>query len=296
MPVRHYIVPSSPINDRQIYATGADYFPTSFQNKVAVEKFSAQSWVKRVQEHSAIIQQIFNEIFEYIDFFGKCAHSIAEGRNPRLSSEYWSRVNHHMEGFQSARMIEPSSPKTYQYIKMIEEKYLTFLRNMVWSLENSTPSDFAVQGHLPTGFQLDEMIGAFQSPKLQKIPLVQSLLHTAAYLDSYLEGYRQIHEDNYLKNFPKEWKASMANISASGIAVNLGKRFPLYSHVDVYLYFPVDDRVLKFNGSIVDIRTDEKKHQERIAINFEFPDGNLQDYLQIQIQKQEVKECMDIVL
>ncbi len=296
MPVRHYIVPSSPIDDRQIYATGAEYFPTSFQNKVDIQKFSAQNWVKRIQEHADILTEIFDEIFEFIDFFGKCAYSIAEGRNPRMSSEYWTRVKRHLEGFQTARKIEPSSPKTFQYIKMIEEKYLAFLKSMVWSLEHSTATDFAVQGHLPTGFQLDEMIGKFQSPKLEKIPLVQALLHTAAYMDSYLEGYRNIHEDNYLKQFPKEWKSTMVNISASGMAVNLGKRFPLYSNVDVYLYFPVDDKTLHFDGSIVDVRTDEKNYKERVAINFEFPDGELQNYLQTQIQKQEVKECMDIAL
>jgi hypothetical protein len=87
----------------------------------------------------------------------------------------------------------------------------------------------------------------------------------------------------------------MANISASGIAVHMDKRYDLYSKVDVFLYFEMEERVIPFEGSVVDIRTDPRKKMERIAINFEFPDGKDQNCLQQEIQKQEVKECMKIV-
>ncbi len=43
---------------------------------------------------------------------------------------------------------------------------------------------------------------------------------------------------------------------------------------------------------MVDIREMEAEKLERIAINFEFPNGNDQNFLQQEIQKQEVKECM----
>lgn len=296
MPVRSFIIPRSPIQDRQIYATGADYFPASFTVKVKTQKFNALNWAGRIQENSAIIMKIFNEIIEFVEFFGECAHSISEGQNPRQDAKYWMRINTHLDGFKTAKLIEPSSPKTYRYIKMIEEKYLAFLKRMVSSLEKSTPEHFEVEGHLPYGFQLDEMMATFDNPKFSQVPLVQTLLNISAYLDAYLEVYRQINDDNFLKQFPKEWKSQMANVSASGLAIHLGKRFPQYANVDVFFYFPEDDKVLQFEGSVVDMRTDEKSQSERVAINFEFPDGEQQDYLQTQIQKQEVKECMDIAL
>ncbi|MDX1347771.1 MAG: PilZ domain-containing protein [Thiomicrorhabdus chilensis] len=296
MPVRHFIVPSSPIKDREIYATGANYFPASFKSKVEAQKFHALHWANRIQEHSETLLKIFDEIIQFVEFFGECALSISEGQNPRQDPKYWMRVHTHLNGFQNARLMESSSPKTYQYIKMIEEKYMTFLRSMVASIEKSTPTHFSVDDHLPHGFKVDEMISMFESAKFDKIPLVQTLRHVSAYMDSYLEAYRYINEDNYLKQFPSEWKVQMANVSASGLAVHLGKRFEQYSRVDVYLYFPEDEKVLQFDGTVVDTRTDDKTLTERVAINFEFPDGVSQDYLQTQIQKQEVKDCMDIVL
>jgi len=38
MPIKFFIVPSSPIKDREIYATGANYFPSSFHAKIAGQK------------------------------------------------------------------------------------------------------------------------------------------------------------------------------------------------------------------------------------------------------------------
>ncbi len=296
MPVRYFIVPSSPIKDREIYATGANYFPASFRSKVAGQKLETMHWANRIQEHSALLMPVFEEIIQHIEFFGQCLHSISEGTSPKSDLNYWMEIKERQKGFKLAASLSPQSPKTYQYIRMIEEKYLAFLKRLVDSVDRSTPTTFYLDGHLPIGFKIDEMISAFKSPKLAKVPLVQTLLHLTNYMDSYLDTYRLINDDNFLRQHPDDWKQKTANVSASGIAVHLGKRFNQYEKVDVLLYFPEDDKIIQFDGSVVDIRTDEVHHQERIAINFDFPDGEDQDYLQLQIQKQEVKECMNIPL
>ncbi|WP_127471212.1 PilZ domain-containing protein [Thiomicrorhabdus aquaedulcis] len=296
MPVRYFIVPSSPIKDREIYATGADYFPQSFLNVIETRKHFTNLWVSRIQEQNALLTEIFDEIISFIEFFGNCSRAIAEGRNPKSDPSYWMSVNEHLKGFQSTYKFQASSPKTFQYLKMIEEKYLSFLNSMVNSINQSTPTHFHVIGHLPVGFKMDEMMMIFDSEKFKKIPLIQAISYVCQLLNAYLETYRQINDDNYFKQFPTEWPVRNANVSASGIAVNINKRFPQYSRVDVYLYFESDKKVLYFNGSVVDMRTDPDGLTERVAINYEFPDGNHQNYIQQEIQKQEVKECMDIPL
>ena len=296
MPLRYFIVPRSPIRDREIYATGADYFPASLLSKIEGSKHFTLQSVDRIQEQNALLTEIFNEIILYIEFFGDCARSISHGQNPRQDPGYWMRVKEHQQGFKQAIRIQASSPKTFQYLQMIEDKYLAFLNRMVESIDQSTPSHFYVSGHLPVGFKVDEMISIFQAPKFQKIPLIQAILNLSKFMDAYLEIYRQINDDNYLKQFPQEWPLKDSNVSASGLAVHMDKRYDLYSRVDVFLYFEAQDRVLPFEGSVVDIRTDERKQMERIAINFEFPSGRDQNFLQHEIQKQEIKECMKIIL
>ncbi len=296
MPIRYFIVPRSPIKDREIYATGADYFPASLLSKIEANKDFTIQCVSRIQEQNALLTEIFEEIIQFIEFFGECARSISQGQNPRQDPSYWMRVKEHQQGFKKAIRIQASSPKTFQYLQMIEDKYLTFLNRIVESIDKSTPVHFYVSGHLPVGFKVEEMISTFQSPKFEKIPLIQAILNLSKFMDAYLEIYRQINDDNYLKQFPQEWVLKKANTSASGLAVLMDKRYDLYSRVDVFLYFEEQDRILPFEGTVVDIRTDERKQMERIAINFEFPDGKDQDFLQLEIQKQEIKECMKIIL
>ena len=295
MPVRYFIVPRSPIRDREIYATGADYFPASLLSRIEANKDMTMQFVNRIQDQNALLTEIFEEIIQFIEFFGECARSISSGQNPRQDPSYWMRVKEHQQGFKQAIRIKASSPKTFQYLQMIEDKYLTFLNRIVESIDKSTPIHFYVSGHLPVGFKVDEMVSVFQAPKFEKIPLIQAILYLSKFMDAYLEIYRQINDDNYLKQFPLEWALKQVNASASGLAVHMDKLYELYSRVDVFLYFEEQDRVLPFEGTVVDIRTDESKQMERIAINFEFPNGRDQDFLQQEIQKQEIKECMNII-
>lgn len=296
MPVRFFIVPASPIKDREIYATGANYYPESFHEKVSGQRLQVMYWANRIQEHSELLLPVFEEILEFIQFFGRCALSISEGVSPKSDVSYWLEVKDRLRGFKQAQSLHASSPKTFQYIKMIEEKYLAFLKRLVMSIDKSTPTKFWVKGHLPMGFKIDEMISVFSAPKFEKIPLIQTLKSISEFMDSYLETYRLINDDNFLRQFPSDWRLQRANVSASGIAVNMGKRFEQYERVDVLLYFEEDDRVIQFDGRVVDIRSDSSSYTERVAINFEFPDGGEQDYLQLQIQKQEIKECMHFAL
>jgi hypothetical protein len=170
------------------------------------------------------------------------------------------------------------------------------LRQLVNSINRSTPKNFFVNSYLPVGFKIDEMMTIFQQPRFAKIPLIQAILHLSEFLEAYLDVHRQINDDNYIKQFPQEWSKKKANVSASGLAVLIQKRFELYSKVEVYLYFDSSNKSIHFSGSVVDLRDDDASHKERIAINFEFPDGTDQNFLQQEIQKQEVKECMQFVL
>jgi len=296
MPLRYFIVPSSPIRDREIYATGADYFPPPLLAMIEARKYQTLNSVKKIKEQNALLTEIFDDVISDIEFFGDCATSISQGISPKSDPSYWLKVNQKLQGFHSIQKIHKSSPKTYQYLSMIEEKYLSFLTKMVKSINESKPDHFKVEGHLPLGFKLDEIVGVFQQPKFAKIPLVQAILHLAEYLEGYLDVYRQINDDNYIKQFPQEWDIHQANVSASGLAVFLPKRFDLYSKVDVHIYFEKSNTLLNFEASVVDLREDNDKHTQRVAVNFEFPDGNDQDFLQQEIQKQEVKDCMKFAL
>lgn len=292
MKLQSFIIPSSPLEDREIYASGVNYFPNVVTSKLEALKFATLNSLDRIQDQKTTISGIVNEVIQDIEFFGNCLKDISEGRHPKQDMHYWMQIKEKLSGFEEIKLLLKSSPKTYQYFKLIEDKYLKLLNHLVNTINLSSADDFVVEGRLPVGFKLDEMVKKFQHPQFSKIPLIQTILHLAELLDAYIEVYRQINDDNYLKYFPNEWPLRKVNISASGIAIQTPKRLPLYSHVNVYLYFESSAKTIEFEGSVVDIREMEAEKLERIAINFEFPNGNDQNFLQQEIQKQEVKECM----
>ncbi len=296
MPVKVFMTPKSPIKDLEIYATGADYFPPSIEKKIIHKKEKTLIWLDKVQEHKIIINASFKEIIEFIEFFGYCTKLIAQGLSPKKDISYWLKLSHHKKGFKEIMPLHELDPKTYQYFKMLEEKYLTFLNHLVQCLKASSPTFFKVDTILPYGFKFDEIIEKFSSPKFAKIPLIQAIKSLSKFLETYMAVYRQIVEDNYLKHFPKEWKLDLVNISASGISQVFEKRFKLHDKVDVYLYFDDSDTQLHFEAKVVNIRAIEDSYQERISLNFVFPNGNEQSVLQAEIEKFEIKECMDIVI
>ena len=93
MPTRFFIVPSSPIKDREIYATRADYFPTNYVNMIETRKYATMRSVGKIKEQSALITEIFNDVIEDIEFFGECAKNISQGINPKSDVSYWLKVN-----------------------------------------------------------------------------------------------------------------------------------------------------------------------------------------------------------
>ncbi|BBP42610.1 PilZ domain-containing protein [Thiosulfativibrio zosterae] len=296
MPVRVFILPRSSIRDREIYATGVDYFPPSIKHSISDKTYKTKLWISKIQEQKELVTVLFEEVMEFIEFFGYCTSLISEGRSPKSETEYWLKLSHHQKGFQTIEALKVSSPRTYQYFKLIEQKYLTFLNSLVSSVEKSTPEHFEVDASLPYGFKIDEIMAKFEDPKFAKIPLIQALHHLSNLMDVYMGVYRKIIDDNYLKQFPELWKTQTANVSASGLGIMMEKRFKFQDKVDVYFYFSDANKVLHFEASVVDIRTIEDTFKERIALNFEFPDGKSQNYLQSEIEKFEIKECMELDL
>ncbi len=296
MPLKVFVSPASPIRDRDIFATGIDYFPPTIKQLMELQKNDTFYWIDRIQDQKVIMTTLFEETINTIEFFGRCAEAVSKGINPKLDPNYWITIKQHQQGFTTIEPLRETAPKTYRYFKLIEEKYLYFLNALIESIDKSSPTLFASKRGLSYGFKIDEILEQFKAAKFQKIPLIQAILSLASYLETYIEAYRQINDDNILRDFPEDWKQQTVNISASGLALIMSKRFKPFEKVDVFILIPIRNVVSYFSGTVVDIRTLESQHKERVAINFEFPDSKNQSLLQNEIQRYEIEESMSIDL
>ncbi len=292
MPVHAFITPSTPIKNLEIYATGTDYFPVGVKALIEKQLQETQYWVKKIQDQKELLTILFDEIIDSIQFLGKGTEEISKGINPKKSPAYWMSISQMRHGFQKVNALQKTSPKTFGYFKLIEEKYLTFLNAFAESIEKSTAHQFVASPDLPFAFKIDEILETFNNPKFSNVPLVQAIIHLASLLNTYINAFRQMNDDNLLRAYPDQWPKIDANISASGIAVLFSKHFHEFEKVDVFLCFPENKKVLQFEGAVVNIIQINSEHKERIAINFEFPDGKAQDFLTFKIQEHELNMCL----
>ena len=294
MPMRVFVTPSSPITDLEIYATGIDYFPPLILKLIEEQLAVSHGWSNKIQEQKELLLPLFNEIYEAVEFMGRGAIQASKGLSPRNDPSFWLLMNDKLKGFKSLEILKKQAPKTHSYFKQIEDKYLYYLNSFFESVKASTAEEFSANPFILEGFKIDETIERFSNPKLSTIPLVQAIIGVTAYMDSYLNAYKQLNDDNGIRKSPSRWPLMEANISASGIALLFSKRFKEQQKVDVFMYFFENKKIIKFDGRIVNLRSMEMEYKERIAINFDFPDGSSQDFLMHKIQEHELSLCEDL--
>ncbi|WFE69045.1 PilZ domain-containing protein [Thiomicrospira sp. R3] len=292
MPLRSYVTPRSPITDRDILATGANYYPDSIVTQINHQKVMVNRALNKVQESKEVIMAIFSEVLDHLEFYEECLVELSRGYNPKKDTGKLFKINSHLEGLQKINLLKNSSPKTFKYLKLIEEKYIYFLQRLDEVLNHSTPDSFFAPNPLPVGFKLDEFCEKLADPKYDAIPLLQAIIQTSKLLNLYTEMFRNLHNDHSQRQHPESWVLEPANVSASGIALKLRKGLKLNERVDVLIYFKDDERLLLFEGIVVNIQTDEESYYERVAMNFEFPNGRDQTYLLARIQKHELNQCL----
>ena len=296
MPVRLYVAPSAPIKDAEIYATGIDYFPPVVNQLIKKQLDSTYYWLDRIQEEKELLVPLFEEIIAAVQFLGDGSEKISEGINPKNDPLFWFSINQKIKGFEHLYSLEQKAPKTHTYFKHIEEKYLAFLTSFSDSIQNSTPTAFKASQDIPSKFKIDEAVKTFSKEKFEHIPLVQAILALTSYMNTYINAFSQINDDNANRQFPNKWPLMNVNISASGIALSFSKRFKNFERVDIFIAFPKEKKILQFDGTIVNIQDIDSKSQEKIAINFDFPDGEDQKFLMLKVQEYELLLCKNLKL
>lgn len=291
MPVQYSIETKNPIVNREIYASGADYFPPSVQIKLEAEKLMVLESLSKLQENKELLTKVFNEIIEYAESYGESCRITSQGISPRFDRELWERVSAQKDGFTYFKLLEKEAPKTFNLLQGIEEKYLVFHRRLTYCIEHSTPDYFCSKKIPDTKFKLDLLTERYADAKYDKVPLAQTLLNAGRLMQSYFDIFLEMHHDNLIEE-KKPWISDTVNISASGIALHLPKRYQMHQRLITRLYFEKYDQVLEFDSIVVNTQTDNHRGCERVALNFDFPDGKFQNFLLAQLQKYEIQQCL----
>lgn len=296
VPVRVFMAPSSPIKDLEIYATGMDYFPPIINELIDKQLNSTLYWLHRVQEERDLLEPLFKEIITAIKFLGEGTEKMSRGLNPKNDKVFFFSINKKLAGFHHLDALSKSAPKTYTYLKLIEDKYLFFLNAFTDSIKHSSRSQFKAKFDFAMQFKIDKAIKDFNHPKFEHVPLVRAIVALTSYMNTYTNTFKEICRDNIIRSRPELWPKLIANLSASGIAISFPKTFNNFEKVDVLMFFPENRQILSLHGTVAHIQDNKAKYQKRVAVNFEFPDGKDQDFLIYKIQELELSLCEQLVL
>lgn len=296
MPVQCFITPKEPIYQRQLFALGIDYYPESQKWAIAKQRMLLEKQMNRLpNENKQLVHQVFYGLMHHFDLFLEAIILASEGKDPRNHSIHWHTLVQSIKSIREIEVLATNSPKTYQYLMLIANKFSPYVAQLVESINRSDVNHFWATLPLPeSDFKIDQLSQQLQKPKFHRVPLAQAIIQLNKLLEQYLDVFKNFYNDHFLQDYPKLWPKRQANVSIGGIALQTPKSYALFSKVNVNLYFAQEDMILNFDGSVV--KVDQEKDNEMVAINFELPEISTQDELQQLIYQHEVEETLSIKL
>lgn len=297
MPIQCIVLPRDPVYHRQIFALGIDYLPESAKIQIDHQKAILERAIENLPvENRQQVHQVFFGVVHYFELFIEAICLASQGKDPRQHSLHWhSLVSCSHKGIHELNLLKKNSPKTYQYLKQVEIKFLPYLQLFIEAVNRSTVDQFDISKPLPEeGIKFDRIVEQFKTAKYTHVPLAQAILQTDTLLEQYLLLFRNFYNDLYWQDSPELWPKRQTNISIGGIVVRVQQNYSPFEKVKVRLYFKQYNKLFEFEGSVVKVIP--KKDGDDIAINFELPEAQQQDTLQQIIYRQEIEETMTIKL
>ncbi|WP_024852058.1 hypothetical protein [Hydrogenovibrio kuenenii] len=294
MPVQVHIMPSDPIRNDEIYALGINYFPPSVEKKIQKTKLDIWHSVKHIQEQKDILEPVFMEAVDLIDTFGEVIKNACRGKNPaRSKPKDTITFQKLLNGFQKSSSLEEAAPRTFQHFDQMNQKFLVYSKNLVFSLQKSSATKFVSTMNFQTEFDIDKTIANFEKPKFKQVPLAQALFHLSQYLNFHLEAYTEYLKDLQIPRTAKKIAPRLMSISACGLAIKANKRYPMSSKVDLLFYFPETDETLKLSATVVRSVTLPSDDTECNALDYYFPTSRDLNIIQRQVELLQINRCLE---
>lgn len=297
MPVQVFVMPVSPIRDKQIYALGYDYFSPTVTRKLQKAKNDLNYWIRLIQEQKDILEPVFQEAVDLTDTFGQLIRMVSTGTNPMKDVAERQNIQAMISGFLSIQTLRGPAPKTFEYFDMMNQKFIAYTQNFVESLSQSTQNQFKINPKIPTEFEIDKTLAIFQTPQFEQAPLAQSLYHLAKYIDLHIRIYLSFLKDLVpRKSSPTSWPKEKTSMSACGMALKVNKRIPIHTKLETLLYFSETKEVLKLKSTVVRNLSLFDEGVESNALNFDFPTDQDQRLIERQQELYQISRCLELVM
>ncbi|KDN94623.1 hypothetical protein EI16_12015 [Hydrogenovibrio marinus] len=283
-----FVIPSARIAYMEIYSTGAEYYTPGIKSQAEFLKHQVNRTLGKISDNKELVSTLVDEFIVRVVFLEDCLSQIINGYDPSKDPAYTIKVNSYKLGIAKIEQLKSSSPKSYQYFKALEEFLMFFIGGIIRTVDKSdVDTFFPIDSQRK--FSAEKFAIALASDQHEKIPFLQLIRHVSELIQIHANVFRQLSFDCSERSNPQNWDIPVVNVSEGGIALPLNKRFKETETVDVAMHLKLTNAIIYMTGYVVNLSLIEGDPlKERVAINFEFPDGKMQAALRKEIQAHEI--------
>lgn len=271
--------------DRQKCHSGIQFVSNSNLMELRTVKFEVEHALSGISPHGELIETIVSELIEKVDVLLSAIENLQKGEDLTLTGEI-TAVKSAANGLTTIGTIANQSQKVYSILKGFEYK-VSVLASAIIKFNNSTTHTQIAFVSLTKEYPVDKIAEALANGKIKDIALPRAITNLANYIQIVFDAFVQMNQQQYLKDNQGSWPFINCNASACGIAFYSHSKFPPFTKVDVDIDLG-RGQIVRFEGKTVCITYCKDRKRNIVAIDFEYPDANVQKGFLRYLQKREL--------
>ena len=276
------------ISTTQIFSNGVNYTPEYVEAKFQLLVSTFKRNAENISDYQPLMNTLAFEFSEAFHYLFELLSALTRGDSIQTKLNLWAKRANFSAGVDISGV--GMNTVTYKFLSLINEKFVITFQQMISVVENSSSESLHVV-EKPDFIEYEQQLKALAQEKSQRVPMVQFIYSLKLAMDYLFDIFHDYQLDHRKVTDSRFWNPYKINLSASGISLRLRKQYSKFESMDVYMN--IAGHSFKFEGKVVHL-FDCQDGMETVAINFEFPDGKLQDKLLGLIQVAEIDECIGV--
>lgn len=294
--IKYFISPQLNYSNTEIQTNGINYFNRSTEEQIVMLKALVLHEFRQIHRHQDILRKIVQDIFLRFDIVMNYLRMINQGEDVRRRQSYWSNREKLLGGFESMHILADMAPRTYDYMCLIEKKFVLYSSMLQETVDKSTkaklhfsdyPEAFLFESEIRQGFER-------RGVDFAKNPLIRFLIALEKLFEKGFEPFNNLASDYLLYQKHESWIEREVNLSACGLSIFNSRIYPNLMPVNIKVLLQNSHNdTIEFEGKVVRSRFNRKLNLNETAIDFYFPKPTSQQELLSYLHRLEVRRALE---
>jgi len=294
--VKFFIVPKQPTSTTELFHIGIDYFNRATHDQIQHLRSQVVTQLRLIHSHQTILKKIVQDVFLRFDLVITYLEAINAGTDPKKKRSYWQERQEINQPFAAIEMLQQHAPRTYDMLKRLERKFLTYIEFILETIDKSSATRLYFPKQPEVTYFEPEILNHLQNKNIDHTQnnLLTMIVELEQLLAKGIEPYTNMASDLLLGKEHAQWQVHPINLSACGLAIEDTRKYTLLDNVTIRIITDEKNlQVLEFDGKVMRNEYKSRKKLNLSAMDFYFPDPNYQHNLLSFLQRLETDRAME---